>query len=81
MRIFCALAYLRMASREEQGIGIADLCFNQAEIACCIEQAGIPPLPVGQQLFNLISQIHLCNVYEQGFRNNDQVPFIDHQII
>lgn len=81
MRLFCALADFRMASGEEQGAGIADFCPDQAEITCCVEQTRIPPLPVRQQFFDLMTQVHRCNVYEQRDRNNDQGPFMDHQII
>jgi len=81
MRIFRALSHLRVASREKQGIGVADFCFDQAEITCRVEQTRIPPLPVRQQFFNLIAQVHHRNVYERGDRNNDRVPFIDRQII
>lgn len=81
MRLFCALADLRMASGEEQGAGIADFCPDQAEITCCVEQTRIPPLPVRQQLLNLMTQIHHPNVYEHGDRNNDQGPFMDRPIM
>ena len=73
-RILGALPHLRMAPGEKQAVGIADFRLDQAEIACSIKKARIPPFPVRQQLFNLFAQIHHENVTERVKRHNDQVP-------
>lgn len=81
MCVLGSLPDLRVPPGEKQGIGIADFCLDQAEIARGIEQARVPPLPIRQQFFYLCTQIHYCNVYEPVSRNNDRVPFMDRSLI
>jgi len=74
MRIFGSLTNLLVTPGQQQGAGIADLGLDQAEIAGCIEQAGIPAFPVRQQFFDLIPKAHGPTVAEPAPRDNDVDP-------
>ena len=56
VRVFCALSYFCVSAGKQQGMRIADLGLDNAEVAGRVEEAGIPALPVGQQLFNLVAK-------------------------
>ena len=71
MRIPSALPYACMPIVQQQRIRVADLCANDAQIACCVEEARVPALPVWQQLFYLFAQVHCVNVYEPLVGFND----------
>ena len=58
MRILRSLANARMAPHEEQRAGIADLGFDETEIAGRVEKTGVPTFPVGQKLFYLFAETH-----------------------
>ena len=71
MCILCSLTNLLVPPGEQQRPGVADLRFYQSEIAGCIEEAGIPALPVGQQFLDLITKTHAPTVAEPAPRDND----------
>ena len=68
--ILGALTNLRVASRQQQRVWIADLGLDKAQVARSIEQTGIPTFPVGQQLFDLVAKCHERNVTEPCARDN-----------
>ena len=74
MRVFGALPNLLVTARQKQRPGITYLRLDQAKIAGCIKQAGIPAFPVGQQLFDLLAKTHARNVTERYRRDNDVCP-------
>ena len=74
MRILGSLPDLLVPSGQQQGSGIADMGLDQAKIAGCIEQAGIPAFPVRQQFFDLIAKTHGPTVAEPAPRDNDVDP-------
>ena len=63
-----------MAAVQKQRVRITDLCADYAEITGSIEQAGIPAIPVRQQLFDLFAKVHRANVYDARNRYNDALP-------
>jgi len=71
MCVFRTLPHFCMARGQQERIRIADFGLDQAQVAGGIEQAGIPAFPVGQQLFDLITETHRSNVYERSDRYND----------
>jgi len=71
MGIRGSLPDLRMPTGQQQGVWVAYLRFDQPQVAGGIEKTRIPALPVGQQLFDLVTEIHRPNVYEPVVRYND----------
>lgn len=71
MRVFGSLPDLMVSPGQQQGIGITDLCLDEAEIACRIEETGIPAFPVRQQFLDLIAKTHGSTVAEAAPRDND----------
>ncbi len=71
VRILGTLTYLRMARGQQQGIRVADLRFDQAQVAGRVKKTRIPALPVGQQFFDLVTECHGSNVYEPQGGYND----------
>jgi len=78
MRVFRALPDFRMAARQEQGIGIADLGLDDAEIAGSVEQAGVPAFPVGQLGLDFVAKSHERNVTERSWQDNGNALVLQH---
>ena len=62
--IFCLLDDALVPARQQQGIGVAYFSLDQAEVTGRIKQAGVPTFPVGEKLFDFVSQAHRPNVTE-----------------
>jgi len=78
MRIFCTLANLRMATRQQEGIGVADFGLDNAKVAGGIEQARIPAFPVRQLGLDFVAKSHGRNVTECPWQDNDLALVLDH---
>jgi len=67
-----------MATRQQERVGVADFCFDNTEIACSIEQAGIPALPVRQSSLDFVAKSHERNVTERPSQDNGTALILDH---
>jgi hypothetical protein len=60
-----------MTTRQQEGIRIADVGPDDAEIARGVEQAGIPAFPVRQSSLDFVTKSHECNVTEHPGQDNN----------
>ena len=70
MGFLSTLPDLRVPSGQQQTTRLTDFRFDESEITGGIEQARIPPFPVGQQQFDLVAQTHCRNVTEPKAGDN-----------